>query len=135
MEWIVILLFIFSGIVAYFTMKPPLKYGYKILINCCTVIACWTWLLWADISELSLLLLIAFSCLTLLGIIIHFLAPLVLNIIGKCFSKLSRDIYSPRTYTEHLNDGHRMYFCILLFMTLKTFLLIMFVASSLHLVN
>lgn len=135
MGWIIILLFMFSGISAYFTMKTTIKYGYRILINCCIEVACWIWLFLTDISELSLLLLIAFSCLALLGIITHFLAPLFLNVIGKCFSKLNRDTYSPRTYDEHLYDGHRMYFCILLFTTLKTFLLIMFVASLLHLIN
>ena len=135
MVWIIILLLIFSGISAYFTMKATIKYQYKILINCCIVLACWIWLFLTDISELSLLLLIVFSCLQLLGIITHFLAPLFLNAIGKCFSKLNQDTYSPKTYDEHLHDGHRMYFCILLFTTLKTFLLIMFVASSLHLIN
>lgn len=135
MIWIIILLFIFSGISAYFIMKSPFKYGHKILIDLCINLACWMWLLFTDISELSLLLLISFSCLTLLGIITHFLAPLFLNIVGKCFSKWNRETYSPRTYEEHLHDGHRMYFCILLFTTLKTFLLIMFVASSLHLIK
>ncbi len=135
MVWIIILLFVCSGISAYFVVKSPFKYGHKILIDLCINLACWIWLLFTDISELSLLLLISLSCLTLLGIITHFLAPLFLNIIGKCFSKWNRDTYSPRTYKEHLHDGHRMYFCILLFTTLKTFLLIMFVASSLHLIN
>lgn len=135
MGWIIILLFVFSGISAFFATKATIKYGIKILINCCIEVACWIWLFLTDISELSLLLLIAFSCLTLLGIITHFLAPLFLNIIGKCFSKLNRNTYTPRTYDEHLHDGHRMYFCILLFTTLKTFLLIMFVASSLHLIH
>lgn len=134
MVGIIILLFIFSGISAYFTMKVTIKYGYKIFINCCIEVVCWTWLFLTDIYELSLLLLIAFSCLTLLGIITHFLAPLFLNTIGKCFSKLNRNTYSSKTYDEHLHDGHRMYFCILLFTTLKTFSLIMFVVSSLHLI-
>ena len=105
MVWIIILLFVFSGIGAYFVMKSPFKYGHRILIDLCTNLACWMWLLFTDISELSLLLLISFSCLTLLGIITHFLAPLFLNIIGKCFSKWNRDAYSPRTYEEHLHDG------------------------------
>lgn len=135
MVWAIILLFVFSGISAYFVMKSHLKYWCKILINLCINLACWMWSLFTDISELSLLLLVSFSCLTLLGIIIHFIAPLFLNIIGKCFSKWNRDTYSPKTYEEHLHDGHRMYFCILLFTTLKTFVLIMFVASSLHLIN
>ena len=90
MVWIIILLFVFSGISAYFAMKLPVKYRYKILTNMCINTACWIWLLFTEISELSLLLLISFSCLTLLGIVTHFIAPLFLNIIGKCFSKWNR---------------------------------------------
>lgn len=135
MVWIVILLFIFSGISAYFITKVNIKYQYKILINCCTSVVCWIWLLLTDISELSLLLLIAFSCLVLSGIIIHFLAPLFLNIVGRFFSKLTRETYFPKTYEEHLNDGYRMYFCVLLFTTLKIFILVMLVVSLLNLIN
>lgn len=135
MVWLIILLFILSGISAYFTMKATIRYGYRILINCCIVVACWIWLLFTDIPELSLLLLISFSSFTLLGIFAHFLAPLFLNAIGKCFSELKRDTYYPKTYNEHLRDGYRMYFCVLLFTTLKTFSLIIFAASLLRLIH
>ena len=47
------------------------------------------WLLFTDISELFLFSLVSFSGFSLLGIVTHFLAPLFLNIIGKCFSKWS----------------------------------------------
>ena len=51
----------------------------------------------------------------------------------KCGYRLN--LKSPKTYNELLDDGYRMYFCVLLFSTIKNFSLIMFIAASLNLIK
>lgn len=135
MIWIIISLFLLSGTCAYFALKIKMKYGYKILVNSCFLVTFWLCLPFTNITELSILLILAYSFLAIFGVIIHFIAPLILNFLGSCISKLTHQAFSPRTYDELLNDGYRMYFCILLFTTIKTFSLIMFIATSLNLIK
>lgn len=135
MIWIISLLFLFSGVGAYFVIKTNIRYLYKIFINCCIIIISWLCLFLSNISELSILSIMAFSFLTFLGIIFHFITPLTLNFVGKFLSKLTQQSFSSKTYNELLNDGHRMYFCILLFTTLKIFSLSIFIISALNMMK
>lgn len=135
MIWVTIVFFLFSGIWAYFALKIKMKYEYNILINLCLLASCWLWLLLTDISELSILLVLAYTFLIIIGVIAHFVTPLILNSLGSCLSKLTQQSFSPKTYNELLDDGYRMYFCVLLFSTIKNFSLIMFIAASLNLIK
>lgn len=129
MIWIVILVFLLSGIGAYFVMKIKVRYRYKIAIDFCALIVSVFILFLSNIKELSVLLLIELSSLNLLGIIVHYLAPLIFNALGFCLSKMKKAPYSPKTYNDFLNDGYRMYFCVHLFTTEKIFLFVIFIAS------
>ena len=135
MVWAIILLFFLSGICAYFTLKANIRYRYKILFNSCILIISFILLIISNISDLSVLLYVLLFMIVCMGIIIHFIFPLILNIVGICFSKQTRHSYSLKTYNEHLNNGHRMYFCVLLFTTFKIFLLVMFIASCFNMIK
>lgn len=135
MTWIIISIFLFSGILAYFTLKIKMKYGYKILIRLCLLAGCWLWVILMDIPELSIILILAYTFLIIIGTIIHYIAPFILNFLGSRISKLTHQSFSPKTYNELLNDGHRMYFCLLLFTTIKNFSFIMFILTALNLIK
>ena len=132
---LIVSFFLLSGVFAFFALKIKIKYGYKILINSLLLASCWIWLLFTDLTDLSVLLVSAYTCLTVVGVITHFIAPLILNFFGSFISKLTKQPFSPRTFDAHFNDGHRMYFCILLFTTIKIFSFLMFIAASLNLIK
>ena len=137
MVWIIILLMLLSGVAAYFIIKIKIKYRYKVLIDFCILAICWLWFVLADVSELYITVLFLYTPLVILGIITHFVAPFILNIVGVFVAKLTKQSFSPLTYEEHLIDDNvrHMYSCVFLFTLFKIFLLIMFIASALNLIK
>ncbi len=76
---------------------------------------------------MSAFLYVILVTLTLGGVAAHFIAPPLLNAIGRAVSAATGEKYKDMTYDELLRDGHRMYFAVLLFTTLKLFLYTMLV--------
>ncbi len=79
---------------------------------------------WKDLATLIYVILVT---LTVGGVAAHFIAPPLLNAIGRAVSAAPGEKYKDMTYDELLYDEHRMYFAVLLFTTLKLFLYTMLV--------
>lgn len=127
MEYILILSFILSGLSAYFIIKSKIKYPVKLMLNAAFLIAATVLMVltgWTDTATLIYVILVS---LTVGGVITHFLAPLILNAVGRAASSATGEKYKDMTYDELLYDGQKMYFGVLLFTTLKLFLYAMLV--------
>lgn len=127
MEYILILSFILSGISAYFLLKIKIKYPTKLMVNAAFLIAATVLMVLTGWTDTAILIYVILVSLTVGGVITHFLAPLILNAVGRAASSATGEKYKDMTYDELLYDGHRMYFAVLLFTTLKLFLYAMLV--------
>lgn len=127
MEYILILSFLLSGISAYFLLKAKIKYHIKLMVNAAFLIAATVLMVLTGWTDTAILIYVILVSLTVGGVITHFLAPLILNAVGRAASSATGEKYKDMTYDELLYDGHRMYFAVLLFTTLKLFLYAMLV--------
>ena len=127
MEYILILSFLLSGISAYFLLKAKIKYHIKLMVNAAFLIAATVLKVLTGWTDTAILIYVILVSLTVGGVITHFLAPLILNAVGRAASSATGEKYKDMTYDELLYDGHRMYFTVLLFTTLKLFLYAMLV--------
>ena len=127
MEYFIIIAFILSGISAYFIIKSKIRYPIKLMLNAAFLIAATVLMVltgWTDTATLIYVILVS---LTVGGVITHFLAPPIFNAVGRAASSATGEKYKDMTYDELLYDGHRMYFAVLLFTTLKLLLYAMLV--------
>ena len=83
-----------------------------------------------SLYSLSLLILyVIIFFFTVLGVAVHFIIPLLLNSIAKIVSKATQQSYTRKSYRELLLDGHRMYFAVLLYTTIKFELYVLLIIS------
>lgn len=135
MEYItLIILFVLSIFLAYFIIKVKLLFYKKMIINLFLLLVCGCIMIITGIKETSFLIYVLLLILTLLGILMHIIAPFVLNLIGILLSKIQKEKYTVQTYDEFMQEGHRMYFCVLIFTTLKVWLYIALGASFLSII-
>ncbi|MBQ9780909.1 MAG: hypothetical protein IJW00_08195 [Clostridia bacterium] len=71
---------------------------------------------------MATLIYVILGSLTVGGVVTHFLAPPILNALGQAMAAITKQTYRHMTYDELLFDGHKMYFAVLLFTTMKLFL-------------
>ncbi len=128
--FLVVLLLIFSNIIAYFAIKCKVKYLVRLLFNGIALVIAFILMLITGIAELVLGLYIGVAVITMIGIMFHCLTAPVLNAIGKLVSNIKKEMYLPKSYQEIFNDGHRMFFCTLLFTGLKIFMYGMIILVS-----
>lgn len=126
---VLIALFTISTLSAYHLLKVNVAYYLKLIFNIILLIISACILVATNISETSLLIYMLILIMTSLGILLHFIVPIVLNGIGIVLSKIQGEHYVSLRYDELMRSGHRMYFCVLAFLTLKVVLYIILCAS------
>lgn len=134
MKYILIISFIVSGILAYFVEKIKLRYSIKLVIEIAASAIMFIMLLLTDIKYTSFFICIMLVGLFILGIVIHFVFPLIINGITYIVVKISKQPFEWASYDTLYKDGYRMYFINLLFLTLKIELIILFIFSLLNLI-
>ena len=122
MEYIIIISAIVSAISAYFILRAQIKYPIKLIGNAVLLLLSLALMALTGWKDLSIFIYIIIVIFTILGISAHFLAPLLFNAIGRALAEMTKQKYQDMTYDELLYDGHRIYFAVLLFTTVKIFL-------------
>ena len=122
MEYIIIFLFCISGAIAFLITKKIVSIRSALLLNLSLLFVNWGLLFLPRQNDFIVNCYVIFFVLTIFGIIMRFVAPIILNLINRFFSTIQHQKYVHQTYTELLNEGHRMFFCVLLFNTLRIFL-------------
>lgn len=135
MEYIIICSFILSAILAYFLNKIKIKYSIYIIINIVLLTLLFLLLCFTGVKGTSLLLFFLIVLMTVIGIISHYVFPVVLNAVTFVVAKITKESYQRVDYNALLKDGHKMYFAILLFNTIKNELIILFSCSELNLLK
>lgn len=134
MEYLILsLIFIISMIVGYYIQKIQISLHWRILINLFSLIICGLLLFITRIKETSLLVYILLVLFTFSGLLVRLVVPVVLNILEKILAHIKKDTYEPQTYDELMKSGHKMYFCVLTFTTIKVMLYVLLFASFLNL--
>ena len=126
---VLIALFAVSTLAAYHLLKINIAFYKRVVFNIILLIVSACILTATQIDETSLLIYILILILTLLGILMRIIAPIILNAVGRVISKLQGNRYEALSYDEFMHSGHRMYFCVLLFLTLKIVLYTILFAS------
>ena len=138
MEYIVLIfLYALSMLFAYFIMKFTCKFFKKCLINLLILLTCGCIICVTGLKETSLLVYLILFSLTLLGILMRIITPLILNVIGSLLAKILKQDYTWRTYEQLMYEeqsGYKMYFCVLTFTTLKIVLYMILIASLIGLI-
>lgn len=127
-----IAILLLSPIAAYFLMKVRFSLSAKLVGNALLLLAGGALLLWTEIQETSFLIYLLLAGLTLLGLLMRLLTPPVFNLVGRILSKITKQPYTRQSYDELMRTdqpGNRMYFCVLLFTTVKFFLILAFCLS------
>lgn len=122
MEYIFVVLFFISGVIAYFISKRNISIRGMLLLNSILLFINFCLLFLPAESDFIFDLYLIFLLLTISGIIMRLITPITLNLINRFFSKILHKKYYRQTYFELLNEGHRLFFCVLTFNTLKIFL-------------
>lgn len=134
MEYLILsLIFIISMIVGYYIQKIQISVHWRFLINLFSLIICGLLLFITRIKETSLLVYILLVLFTFSGLLVRLVVPVVLNILEKILAHIAKDTYEPKTYDEWMKSGHKMYFCVLTFTTIKVMLYVLLFASFLNL--
>lgn len=139
MEYIFIFLFLASTFLAYWIMKIKISFGHKVLCNISLLLVSAIWMVLTRIQEGTLLIYILILLFTSMGILMRLTAPIVLNCTGRILSKLQKQSYEqqsyePKSYEQWMQDGHKMFFCVLLFTTMKVLLYMLLVMSAFELI-
>lgn len=133
MGYIIICSFALSGILAYFLNKIKIRYSIYIIINIVFLMLLFWLLCFTGAKETSLLLFFLIVLMTVIGMISHYVFPYVLNAVTFVVAMITKESYQWVDYNALLKDGHRMYFAILLFNTIKNELIILLICSELNL--
>ena len=129
MEFLIIISFAICGVAAYYFNKINIRYAIKIAINIVSLLVSFIILCLIDITSTSMLIYVIIFFFTVLGVAVHFIIPLLLNSIAKIVSKATQQSYTRKSYRELLLDGHRMYFAVLLYTTIKFELYVLMIIS------
>ena len=122
----VIIIFVASSLLSYHIIKMELSLKSKLLRNTVSLLVSFFLLLISDVNETALTTYLLLLLLTFVGVVSRLLTPVILNSIGIIFSKLTKKEHESQSYEQLLHDGHRMYFCVLLFTTFKISLYVLF---------
>ena len=135
MEYVVIFcVFCSSVILAYLITKKRRAFWRKILYNTIFLLVSGILILMTGIRETSLLIYSLLLVFTLLGVLMRIFTPVVLNFVGYVLSRFQKQQYEKQSYEQLMQDGNRMFFCVLLFTTIKNLLYISLFMSILNLV-
>ena len=135
MEYIVIfLLFLASTFLAYKIIGLKVSLWHKVLYNISFLFVSAVLMFLTRIQELTLLIYILILLLTLLGILMRLAVPTVLNCIGQFLAKITKLPYEHQNYEQLMQDGHKMFFCVLLFTSVKVLLYIALFMSAVKII-
>ena len=138
MEYIVILLAAaVCMLMAYCLMKIKLKAFIKVLINFASLFVLGIIMVVSGLIETTLLIYIILLVLTLLGVLMRIISPIIFNLAGSFVAKITKQDYEWLTYDQLMKEkqsGNKMYFCVLTFTTLKVALYLMLVLSFIGLI-
>ena len=126
---VIILIFGISHLLAYLIIRKKISLKNKLIINSAFLLVSGVLMLLTGIREITVLAFMLLILFTVLGILTRLLAPVILNIVGNIVSKISNDTYQKLSYDQMLQESHKMYFCILLYTTVKVFLYIVLLLS------
>ena len=135
MEYVaMIFVFFGSSVLAYLITKKRIAFWCKVLSNVFFLLVSGALMLITGVRETTLLIYALLFPITLLGILTRIFTPLVLNLIGNILSKIQNQVYEKQNYEQIMQDGHRMFFCVLLFTTLKVLLYVALLLSVLKVI-
>ena len=135
MEYVaMIFVFFGSSVLAYLITKKRIAFWRKVLSNVFFLLVSGALMLITGVRETTLLIYALLFPITLLGILTRIFTPLVLNLIGNILSKIQNQVYEKQNYEQIMQDGHRMFFCVLLFTTLKVLLYVALLLSVLKVI-
>ena len=135
MEYVaMIFVFFGSSVLAYLITKKRIAFWHKVLSNVFFLLVSGALMLITGVRETTLLVYALLCPITLLGILTRIFTPLVLNLIGNILSKIQNQVYEKQNYEQIMQDGHRMFFCVLLFTTLKVLLYVALLLSVLKVI-
>ena len=125
------LIFGLSFLIAYFSMKVKLKVFIKILINCAGLLVVWLCIIATGMKEMSVFLYLFLLPVTIFGILMRFISPIILNLTGKLVAKITKQDYEWQTYDQIMADdsGGKGYFCVLTFTMMKVLLYLFIILS------
>lgn len=134
MEYVtVIFSFCGSAFLAYLITKKRKTFWYQVLYNAVFLLVSGILMLMTGIQETTLLTYVLLLVITLLGILMRIVTPVVLNFVGDILSRMQNQQYEKQSYDQLMQEGHRMFFCVLTFTTLKVFLYVALFMSALNL--
>ena len=131
---IMVTVFFGSAFLAYFITKKRMPFWCQALSNLFFLLVSGVLMLITGVQETSLLIYVILLLITLLGIFMRILTPVLLNLVGNILSKIHEQAYEKQNYEQMLQDGHRMFFGVLLFTTLKVLLYLAFLMSVLRVI-
>lgn len=135
MEYVtIILVFLGSAILAYLISKKRIVFWRKILWNIFFLLVSGVMMLLTGIRETTLLIYMLLILTIFLGILMRMITPVVLNLIGYVMSKIQKQVYEKQKYEQMMQDGHRMYFCVLTYTTLKVVLYVALLMSMIKVI-
>ena len=135
MEYVaMIFVFFGSAVLAYLITKKRIAFWCKVLCNVFFLLVSGALMLITGVRETTLLIYALLFPITLLGIVMRIVTPVVLNLIGNILSKIQNQAYEKQNYEQIMQDGHRMFFCVLLFTTLKVLLYVALLMSVLKVI-
>lgn len=120
---------IISILIAYFSIESKIRYSKKVYFNIFMLTIGFIAMCITGANEQSLCIYLILIIYTAFGLLTHILSPLILNFLGRSICRLTKEEYKSMSYNEWLRDGHDMYFCIMIFTTLKVLLYIAFYAT------
>ena len=118
-------------------MKIKLKAFIKVLINFASLFVLGIIMVVSGLIETTLLIYIILLVLTLLGVLMRIISPIIFNLAGSFVAKITKQDYEWLTYDQLMKEkqsGNKMYFCVLTFTTLKVALYLMLVLSFIGLI-
>ena len=138
MEYIVIFFaFTLCWLTACCIMKIKLKVFVKIIINSVSLLVFGTFMVVSGLRETALLTYIILLVITLFGMLMRAISPIMLNLAAMLVAKMTKQDYEWLKYDQLMEleqSGYKMYFCVLIFTTLKVALYLILVISSIGLV-
>ncbi len=126
---IVVTVFFLSSILAYFIMKKEVPILTKILVNAVALCITGAAMFATGLQETTFSLYILVLGITILGILMRVIAPVFLNLFSRVMAKIHKESYTKQSYNELMSCGHRMFFCVLTFTTLKILIYIALITS------
>ena len=131
---IIVLVIIGSAYLAYRITKKRRTFWRNVFYNVIFLLISAILILMTGIQETSLLIYSLILLFTLLGILARIFTPIVLNFTEKVLSRLFKQAYEKQSYEQRLDDGQKMFFCVLFFNTTKVLLYVALFMSMFNLI-